>query len=177
MEIHAYCELNLESVQALCRLQMFRRANPKKRMCFWGIVYGVLIAVVVIEMFLFGPRPMLTCCLLLSTAVLLLIFYQYFLFPQIQYKALAKMKMVRNSYTFTDDTLRTVSEGPAIQGESVIPYSTVVKAMETTRYLFLFQTKNQVLLIDNATLSGGTVGDIRDKLQPMLGKKYIVCKY
>ena len=41
----------------------------------------------------------------------------------------------------------------------------------------MFQTKNQVLLVDKNTIEGGTVEDIRNKLTTYVKDKYIICKY
>ena len=49
--------------------------------------------------------------------------------------------------------------------------------METGKYFFLFRNKRQIFAADKSTLEGGTAAEIREKLQPVLGKKYVICKY
>ena len=88
-----------------------------------------------------------------------------------------KMKDVENQYIFCDNVLKTFTKSKEYNGEAEIEYSLFVKVYETSKYFFMFQTKNQVLLVDKNTIEGGTVEDIRNKLTTYVKDKYIICKY
>ena len=109
--------------------------------------------------------------------VILIDFFMYFGLPKIQYKALAKMKDAENEYVFCDNVLKTFTKSQEYNGEAEIEYSLFVKVYETTRYLFLYQTNNQVFIVDKNTIEGGTVEEIRNKLSAFVKDKYILCKY
>ena len=176
MKIKASCRLDYDSVKALTHLSLFKKANPKKRFIMWSVISVILILIIVLEMVIFSDTELIgTLCL----AILLFLFesYLYFLVPKIKYKALAKMKNTENEYVFCDNVLKTFTNNQEYNGESVIEYSVFVRAYETTVYLFLYQTNNQVFIVDKSTIEGGTAEDIRNKLTAYLEKKYIVCKY
>ncbi len=87
------------------------------------------------------------------------------------------MKGVENEYVFTDEKIFVTSNGAEYSGQAEIEYTLLVKAYETSEYFFLYQTKNQVFIVNKATIQNGTAGDIRNKLSSFLNKKYIICKY
>lgn len=177
MEIKAKCKYDFESVKALTHLAMYKKADPKKRLIFWTIAYAILIAFIVWEIVVFDMDTTLLVLLACGISILLLTYLWYFIIPKIQYKSLAKMRSIENEYVFCDNTLKVFTKSRGYNGESVIEYSYFVKAYETTKYFFLFQTNNQAFLVDKSTIEGGTAEEIRNKLSGLLKNKYIVCKY
>ena len=105
------------------------------------------------------------------------ILYMWFFYPKVRYNALAKMKQTQNEYNFTDEKIFVTTTGAEYNGEAEIEYSLFVKVYETTKYLFLYQTNNQVFIVDKSTIEGGTVEKIRNKLSSFVKDKYIICKY
>ena len=101
----------------------------------------------------------------------------YFLMPRIQYNSMSKMKDIGNSYTFHDEYFTAATDSEDYKGDSIITYTVLEKVMETGKHFFIFQNKREVFLVDKSTLEGGTAEEIRGRLQPVLGKKYIICKY
>ena len=87
------------------------------------------------------------------------------------------MQNVENEYIFCDNVLKTFTKSQQYNGEAEIEYSLFVKVYETTRYLFLYQTNNQVFVVNKSTIEGGTIEDIRHKLTAYVKDKYIICKY
>ena len=87
------------------------------------------------------------------------------------------MQNADNQYIFCDDVLKAFTKSREYNGESEIAYSLFVKVYETSKYLFLYQTNNQVFIVDKNTIEGGTVEEIRNKLSAFVTNKYIVCKY
>ena len=92
-------------------------------------------------------------------------------------ESLAKIQNVENQYIFCDNVLKTFTKSQEYNGQAEIEYSLFVKVYETSRHLFLYQTNNQVFIVDKNTIEGGTVEEIRNKLSAFAPNKYIVCKY
>ena len=176
MEIKAKCKFDFESIKALTRLSLFKKANPKKRFLTWSVILGILAVIIVLEMIIFSDA-MLIELLCVAIVLFLLECYLYFLLPKIRYKALAKMIDTENEYIFRDNVLQTFTKNKEYNGEAEIEYSLFVKVYETSRHLFLYQTNNQVFIVDKSTIEGGTVEEIRNKLSAFVKDKYILCKY
>ena len=177
MEIKAKCKFDFDSIRALTHLTMFKKANPKKRMIFWSVVHAVLFVVIILEIIAFGMDLILLVLLGVEMLWLMLMYFWYFIIPKIRYKSLEKMKETENEYVFCDDVLRAYTKSQEYNGEAVIEYSLFVKVYETSKYFFMYQTNNQVLIVNKATIKGGTVEEIENKLSAFLKEKYILCKY
>ena len=87
------------------------------------------------------------------------------------------MQGVVNEYIFGDSKLKVYSKGEQYNAETEVEYSLFVNVYETSKYFFLYQTQNQVYVIDKYTIEGGSAEDIKSKIIPFLRDKYIVCKY
>ena len=176
MEIKAKCKFDFESTRALTHLSLFKKANPKKRFLTWTIISAILAVIIILEMIIFSDAMLIE---LLCVAIILFLLecYLYFLLPKIRYKALAKMKDAENEYVFCDNVLKTFTKHQEYNGEAEIEYSLFVKIYETTKYLFLYQTNNQVFIVDKSTIEGGIIEEIRNKLSSFVKDKYIICKY
>ena len=177
MEIKAKCKFDFDSIRALTHLTMFKKANPKKRLIFWSVAFAILFIVIILEIIAFGMDLILLVLLGVEMLWLMLMCFWYFIIPKIQYKSLAKMKEIENEYVFCDDVLRTFTKSQEYNGEAVIEYSLFVKVYETSKYFFMYQTNNQVFIVDKSTIEGGTVEEIRNKLSAFVKDKYILCKY
>lgn len=176
MEIRARCKYDFVSVKALMHLSLFGKHEPKKRFRLWTIIFSALMAIAILGIIFFRDATfvMLLCA---GIIIILLECYLYFLLPKIRYKAMANMKEVENVYIFSDNVLKISAESKEYNGESIIEYSLFVKAFETSKYFFLFQTNNQAFVVDKSTIEGGTAEDIRNKLSAFIKDKYFICKY
>lgn len=177
MEIKATSTFDLKTIQALTHLWMFKKADPKKRMIFWTIAYAILIVIIVLEMILFGADTVLITTFACAVLIYLLECYLYFLLPKIRYNSLAKMKDIINEYTFCEDAICVATGGAEYNGNCEIKYSLISKVMETEKYLFIFQNKSHVFVVDKSTIVGGTADDIKYKMTSAINGKYIVCNY
>ena len=176
MEIKAKCKFDFESIRAFTHLSLFKKANPKKWFLTWSIISGILAVIIILEMIVFSDTTHIEL-LCVEVVLFLLEYYLYFLLPKIRYKALAKMKDAENEYIFCDNVLKTFTKSQEYNGEAEIEYSLFVKVYETSRHLFLYQTNNQVFIIDKNTIEGGTAENIRNKLSSFVKDKYVICKY
>lgn len=176
MEIKAKCNYDFEAIRALTHLGNYKRANPKKRLITWMVLLSVLMLAIVLEMRFF-PTASLRTAFWVSGIAALLELYLYFLLPKIRYNAMAKSKDIQNSYIFTDDSLKAATKSDTYNGEAEISYSMLFKVYETSRYFFIFQTKNQAFIVDKHTLEGGTATQLREKLTAFVKDKFIICRY
>lgn len=177
MEIKAKCKYDLDSVKALTHLTMFKKANPKKRMVFWTIIYAIVLASITLELIYFGMDSTLYVPLCVGILGIALIYFWYFFTPKIQYNALAKLKDVENEYIFCDNIFKAVTKSKEYTGEAEIEYSLFVRVYETSKYIFMYKTNNQAFLVDKSTITDGTIEEIKNKLQSYLKDKYVICKY
>ena len=177
MKIQAKCKFDFESIKALTHLSTYRKANPKKAVQLRTILYCALLFIIVAELVAFGSDLILIILIITDILAIALAAFMYFGLPRIRYNYLAKMKSAENDYIFYDDVLKVFTKSEIYNGEAEIAYSLFVKVYETSAYFFLYQTANQVFIIDKSTIEGGSAEDIRNRLSLFVKDKYIICKY
>ncbi len=177
MNVKAKCRYDYESVKALVHTSFFKRRNPKTVFILLLIIGIIFLLKEIIIGFSQGIESMSGLIIIAALCWIYLSVFMYWLMPKKQYKALCKMENMVNEYTFCDNVIKVTSINATYNGGAEIKYSMIPKVIETSKYLFVFQNKNQAFVVDKSTITDGTVDDIRAKLAPMLGKKYIRCKY
>ena len=177
MQIQANCKYDFEATKSLTYLTMFKRGNPKKRMLLITIFFVVLFFIVIFEIIIFGIDATFILLSIIIVFMLLINYFMWYLSPKVRYNSLAKLKNICNEYIFTEESVFATTKSTEYEGKVEIAYTLFVKVYETSNYLFLFQTQNQVYMVDKSTLVGGTIEEIRNKLCNHLYNKYIICKY
>ncbi len=81
MEVKASCNFDFESVKALTYLTMFNKGNPKKKMLFSNILFGILLVVLILEIIILGSNSSLIFGAVVAFLGLFLNMYMWFLFP------------------------------------------------------------------------------------------------
>lgn len=176
MEIKAKCVFDYKSMKALTFSTMYKRIPPKIAFNFTNIT-AVLLALLVLNMMLcFGIDTQSVYLLVLPAVIFLLNSYLYLIFPKIQYAALHQMKNVVNTYIFCDNVIKITSKGEMYEGEAELKYPMIPRIVENAEYMFIYQSKNQVFIVDKSTITNGTVDDLRKKLRSFV-KKYTVLTY
>ena len=177
MEIKAKCKYDLDAVKALIHQTMFKKRNPKKVLVFWSVLCPIVLLLIAVDMIAFGPDAYLWVLLGAEILGMSLIYFSYFVAPRMQYHSLAKMQNVENQYIFCDHVMKAFTTSQIYNGQAEIEYALFLKAYEASRYLFLYQTKNQVFIIDKNTITDGTIEDLRTQLSVFLKDKYVLCNY
>lgn len=177
MEITAKGVLDYDSIKAVTYVSVYKKKNPQKAFIWMNIWCIGLVLLFLTEIVLFGPDR--RSIMLISVAIMLILlnFYLYFWFAKIQYNALHLMKNTENTYFFRENHIKVFSVGAQYSGEAELQYSMIPKVMETQKYLFIFQSKNQAYVVDKTTIVNGTIEDIRAKLHQASNAKYILCRY
>ena len=177
MEIRAKSKYDFETVKALSHLLFYKKNNPKKSLISTVVLFSIFSVIIIVEIIVFKAYLLLVIALVLNAIFILCNFLIYYIFPKYQYKLLGKMQGVVNEYIFGDSKLKVYSKGEQYNAETEVEYSLFVNVYETSKYFFLYQTQNQVYVIDKYTIEGGSAEDIKSKIIPFLRDKYIVCKY
>lgn len=175
MNITATCKYDLKAYQALTRLSMFKKSNPKKQFIFLFALETLLFLIMIWESF--WVEGIMLLSIISYFLMTFLLFFGYFILPKIQYKASYKMADIEAEFTFTDTQLRISTKGASYEGTAQLDYSVLFKVMETGTYLFLFERKSVAYIVEKATLTGGTIEELRTALSSVLGKNYIICNY
>ena len=177
MEIKAKGKFDIDTAKAIMHLALFKKADPKKRMIFWTVMYALLSLIIVTEVIVFEMDSILFIPLGVGILWLLFMYFLYFIVPKIMCNALGNMKDVENEYVFCDNALKALTQTGECTDPSEIEYSLFARVYETSKYFFLYNAKHQALIIDKSTIEGGTAEDIRNKLSAFVKDKYVICKY
>lgn len=171
MKIKAKSVYDYKSVKALTHTLSHRFINPSH--VFMGI--NIIAVLLLVFCFLFLGIDLFYLFLILL--MFLMNMFMHCGLPKIQYNALSNLKDIHNEYTFYDDGFVVESKNDVYSSNAKLDYNMIVKVIETNDYLFVFQSKNQVFVVDKSTIIQGTIEDIRNKLMPVLNKKYKRYKY
>ncbi len=177
MHMTASSVYDRETIRALTRFLMFRKYEPKKRLTMWTVIYAALIAVLILEMVLWGYSPWQLILVLACIAVMLLELYLFFRLPELRYKRMGKLAGIRNEYVFTDTHMDVTSSGEGYTGAATAQYELLRRVYETDACLYLYVDGNRCYIVDKSTLQGGTAEELRALLVRFVGRKYIRCNY
>lgn len=175
MEIKASGTLNYDGVKYLFYTSLFNKLNPKTGMALsitvFTLMFALYLAISLLVNIMYLPIAFLWALLILVFCLLI------FFMPKRQYKALSKMQNLQNEYVFCDDKIYISAENAVYKEKTEIKYELIEKTVETKKYIFIYQNMLQALIVNKETITNGTVDDLRRKLVPILGKKYIICNY
>lgn len=178
MGIQASCTFDEKTLTALNRCMLTRKRDPKKRLWTIAVVYGLLGALILLELWWLGPNSMLTFMLILLIVVFLCCLYRYFWAGKVRYCRLGSMQGIVNSYVFYQDEMAVASNSTGYNADGKIQYHLIKKVKETSAYFFIFMNNNQAFIVEKSTITGGTADQIRGYLSIWVDeKKYTVCKY
>lgn len=175
-DVKAKSTYDYKTIKALTHVTTYKKKNPKKVFTFW-IIYAVFFAVFIYMMQVLGIDEDMGIIKILPYFIIVMELILHFGMPRLQYNMMAKMKEIENEFTFTEDALKVVSKNENYSGEAEVKYAMIPKVFETSKYFFIYQSKNQVYAVDKATFENGNTEEIRSKLMSFVGKKYIGCKY
>jgi len=166
--------MDFDAIKAFVHVCTFGKKHPPAYISF-SLVFSIMgFVLCVFGAVFFGIGWIYA---VLMAAFIILDCYIYFGLPRVQYAAQHKFKEAVNEYVFTDEEMHVTSVGKNYSENLVISYSVIEKVIETSRYMFIFQTRYMAHIVDKTTINRGTAEQIRDKLRPGLGKKYMMCKY
>ncbi len=177
MEIIAKTKYDYETIRDFNLFHYSKKTNVKTIFIIISILCGFTMILIISDLIFDGFTPSsLTRMGIIAISYPFLCF-MYFIYPKISYKAMKKMRNAENEYVFCDDSIKIRSVCESFTGESEIKYDFLIKAYETSKYFYLYQTKVQAYVADKSTITVKDAEEIRKKLMFYLGKKFILCKY
>lgn len=116
--------------------------------------------------------------LILLVLVALWAVFLWFVKPKIRYNKNKLIHNMENEFVFTEDGFTMCQHGDGIDSSGNMEYSAVFKVFEAKEFFYIYLTKNQVYMIEKATLEGGSAYDLRELLIKNVGmSKYkLKCK-
>lgn len=116
--------------------------------------------------------------LILLVLVTLWLTFLWFILPKIRYNKNKLIHNMENEFVFNEDAFTTYQHGSSSDGNNTIKYSALWKVFETKDFFYIHLTKNQVYMVEKATLEGGSAYDLRELLIKNVGiSKYkLKCK-
>ncbi len=177
MKINAKSKNNYKTIKNYTRTMVFRKTNPLKKMLIFCLIAVVLAAVLILEMYLLGAHAVPIVLLIIAILMLLFELFLYFGLPRIRYHELAELKGCTNEYVFTSDSIRITAYDNGYSGEERIDYTVLRRAIETSKYLYLFQNKGKVYIVDKSSITGGTTEALQEKIRSVLDDRYVKYNY
>ena len=102
-----------------------------------------------------------------------LLLYMYFVIPHSRWKRVAATPKGETYLTFLDKSVHVKTFiGGERRREGAMAYTDFFRFKETKKYFFLYVAQNQALIIDKATLDGGTPDELREKLREYKSVSY-----
>ena len=179
MEIRASGRLDLRSITAYTRLNMFGSMDPKKGLTLLLAIFGAAAVLrALFDVFVRRGEDLaggvLTLVLIAVGAGLVLCCY--YVVPKKKYEGAGMLKDAENRFIFTETgfTAELAEEGRTAR--TAHGYAAVAKVMETGEFFFLLPSGGGAYIVDKATLSGGTAEELRALLSANIDN-YTVCKY
>lgn len=177
MKIKAKSKFDYKTTKAFVRAGLFRKSSPARKLAFYCVIAVLLAAIASLEIYFLGSSPWLIAVMFMAALLLLFELYLYFIAPRLRYNALGQLKGCVNEFVFHDDYMMVTSKDNGYDGESRIDYKVLSKVIETSKYFYIFHSRNQGMIVEKATVTGGTCLELRNLLQEMLKDRYQIYKY
>jgi len=170
MEIRGSCVYSYEMIKDMAR---------NNRVTLWlrrvvSVVCVLSLVFMGIVQLVFGFDGKITAYILIYTGLMVL--YYYVTSARFQFKQMGALKDALVEFTFREEALRVEHHVEGNEGVSELRYAVLEKIIEAPRYFYFYQTKNQAFVVEKSTFSGGTAEELRQRIQPVLGKKYKIRK-
>ena len=95
----------------------------------------------------------------------------YVFFPHLSYKLTKITNNVEDNHLFCDDSFIVETKGKNITSQATVKYDILKKVYEDGEHFFIYISKNQAYVVDKATISGGSEGELRNRLVLAVGEK------
>ena len=182
MKINASCVYDYEAIKALSDVQNYKKKNPKTQKaiitvaCIAGL--GIPLAFGVWRLIVDGPESDTLTMMIVLAAIMGGMLWCVHALPKIAYKNSGSLAEMLNSYVFEPTQMTVTSESKTMKGESTTAYTSLFKAYETSKYMFIYINRVSAYVVDKSTMSESDMQQVKQWLTAALGKKkYIVCKY
>ena len=103
--------------------------------------------------------------------------YIYLILPRIIFNARKNLGNVRQTLTFTDDEIISLSSSDEFGATEKISYNIPVSIRETKNYVFFYITKQSAYIIDKSGISDTDLTELHKLFALRFGEKYTILNY
>ena len=114
---------------------------------------------------------------LIPGGLIVLLLYEYFVAPWYKYKSADQLADLNNTFLFDEEEVEMISEAAGYHGRCKIRYDSFYKVAETGGFIFLYQDKTKVFVVDKEVVDDEDEKVIRARIKKCIGDRYTRCKY
>lgn len=149
----------------------------------WPSIVLVVVFLLLLAMYVFeAVNGTFSADLLPSMAMFITLYiamgFVRFVLPKIQYNKNKLIHGIENIITFGEQKFEINQNGDNATGTASISYDAIQKIYETKEYIYIYISLQQAHIVDKATITGGSLNDLRALLSNAVGmSKYkLKCK-
>lgn len=176
MEIRGKSTYDWQSVKKFQNFSFFKRR--KWLFVLWTFAFVLSIFGFIVEIITDNFDSDSATRLILLVFVALWLAFMVGIYPKIRYNKNKLIHNMENEFVFTEDGFTMCQHGDGTDSSSDMKYSVVFKVFEANEFFYIYLTKNQVYMVEKATIEGGSPYDLRELLIKNVGmSKYkLKCK-
>lgn len=177
MNITVNCTYDKKAITTFARSGLYKKADPRKRFIEFIAIALFCIAVVTLTAVAVGFDSKALILITLIALSLLCQFYVYLILPRIIFNARKNLGNVRQTLTFADDEIISLSFSDEFESTEKISYNTPVSIRETKNYVFFYITKQSAYIIDKSGISDTDLTELHKLFALRFGEKYTILNY
>ena len=165
MEITAFTVYDWKTVKKFNHFHNFKKNKFKK-----ASLPIILIALVIsflgflVCYLLDGIDSTLITLLIVEIVGALILLFSWFIMPIISFNINKLAKNSKNEFVFKEETLVASGKTDDMSGSTEINYKKLDCIYETNEYLYVYINKNQAFIVEKASVSGGSLEELRTHL-------------
>ncbi len=117
-----------------------------------------------------GNKEIIPTMVIFIALEILVIAYDIF-FPHLSYLLTKITNNVEEKHLFLDDSFTVETKGKNLTSSATVKYDLLKKVYEDKEYFYIYISKNQAYIVDKATVSDGSEGELRNRLVSAVGEK------
>ena len=177
MNITVNCTYDKKAITTFARSGLYKKADPRKRFIEFIAIALFCIMCVAITVAFGGFDSKALIPIALFALILLLQLYIYLILPRIIFNARKNLGNVRQTLTFTDDEIISLSFSDEFGATEKISYNIPVSIRETKNYVFFYITKQSAYIIDKSGISDTDLTELHKLFALRFGEKYTILNY
>lgn len=177
MNITVNCTYDKKAITTFARSGLYKKSDPRKRFIAFIAIALFCIMCVAITVAVGGFDSKALIPIALFALILLLQLYIYLILPRIIFNARKNLGNVRQTLTFADDEIISLSSSDEFGATEKISYNIPVSIRETKNYVFFYITKQSAYIIDKSGISDTDLTELHKLFALRFGEKYTILNY
>ena len=170
MKIKASCRQDEKTTKTMTYMGIYGTKRPVGRLIGRTVLFVVLQLLLMLEVWLLGWTWWVISLMAALVLACGLEYWWFFVSPKRRYKALGKTQDRVRTFLFREDSV-------TVDDALTVAYEELFRVAETKDYIALFRSPQKCMLVEKATVTGGTPEQLCEKLRDILDNRYIICKY